>query len=250
MPKNKLNYDSIRDEHLDALIRLAYRQADALEAQEILEGDVRALNPEEEELCRRAYARFQQRVEAQDRADRRRASIGRWRRRASRFVGVAACVVLLLGIAAPIAIAKVDFIRVRVLQLLIDVQEEYTELSLVEDEAASFDVPMNWRGAYYPSYIPEGYELSDLDPLVNDVVYTNSKGERIVFSECDQATETNIDSEDAVLSYDAVNGATALILEKNGTMISWSDGIKYFIVLTDIPKEESLKIANSVRRIS
>ena len=74
----------------------------------------------------------------------------------SRLVLIGACVVLVIGIAAPIAIANIEAIRVRVMELLINIQDEYTEISMVENEEMAFDVPAAWRGEYYPSYIPDG----------------------------------------------------------------------------------------------
>lgn len=249
MLKNNLNYDSIQDDHLDDLIRLAYKQADALETREILEKDVRALTPDEEALCRRAYERFQQKADAKDRAEKKQANIRQWKKRTMRFVTTAACLVLILGIATPIAIAKVEFIRVKVLQLLMNEQEEYTELSLVEDEDASFDVPGDWRGEYYLSYIPEGYALSYVDPVYDEVIYNYDDTTSIDFHECSIGDVANVDSEDANMSYDFVNGDVALVIEKDDTVVTWSNGEKYFIIKTYLSKEETLKIAESLRRI-
>lgn len=258
MPKNKLNFDSILDEHLDMLIKLAYKQAAALEAQEILEKDLRELHPEEEETCRRAYVRFQQIVEARERAERRQMNIRRCRKWVSHFVGIAACIVLLLGIAAPIAIANVDVIRAKVLRLLINVRDEYTELSLIEDPDASFDVPAGWEGEYFPSYIPEGYVLYEVFHPMAKVYYVDEEDHFINFDECDANTYVNVDSEDAEISYDLVNGNTAMIIEKvyhdeekviDSKTVIWSNGYKYFIIDTELSVEETLKIAESVRRI-
>ena len=250
MPKNNLNYDSIQDDHLDALIRLAYKHADALETQEILEKDVHALTPAEEELCRRAYARFQQKTDAQERKARKQTSIGRWRKRASRLVGVAACLVLLLGVATPIAIAKVEFIRVQVLKLLINVQEKYTEFSLVEDREASFDVPAEWQGEYYPSYIPEGYTIDYIVPLFNEIIFVNAIEEKIMFYEYEMTEELNIDTENADISYNTVNGDVALVVVKDWISIIWSNGDKYFVIKTNLTMNETLKITNSLQRVA
>lgn len=250
MPKNKLTYDSIQDEHLDLMIRLAYKHADALEAQDIIENDARALTPEEEGACRRAYERFQGKMEAQYRSERRQTNIRRLRKWASRFVVGAACMILIIGIAAPIAIANVEVIRARVLQLLINVQKEYAELSLVEDPDASFDVPAGWEGEYFPSYIPEGYVLEEVFHPFAMVYYVDGEGNLLSLYECDANTYTNVDSEDAEISYDFVNGDSAMIIEKGRDItIIWSNGHKYFILDTVLSKEESLKIAESVRRI-
>lgn len=248
MRQNNLNYDSIQDEHLDGLIRLAYKYNVALETQDILE-TMHQLSPEEEEICRRAYIRYREKANKIEKEEKKRSDQLLWKKRTSRFVSIAACMILLLGIATPIAIANVEFIRVKILQLLIDVQQEYTEIHLVEDYDASFDVPANWRGEYYPASIPEGYELCEINPFYNEVSFENSNGQRIVFSECSQDVETNLDSENAILSYSSVNGTTAFVIEKDRTIITWSDGIKYFIVETDMSKNDSLNIANSVRRI-
>lgn len=249
MPKNVMNYDSIQDEHVDDLIRLAYKQADALETQEILENDVRELTPDEEELCRRAYRSFLQKVDVQKRIEKKQKDIWRWKKRTSRFVSAAACLVLLLGIATPIALAKVEFIRVKVLQLLIDVQEEYTELSLVEDTETSFNVPGDWRGEYYLSYIPEGYALSYIDPVYDEVIYNYNDTMSIEYHECSIGDTVNVDSENANISYDFVHGEVALVIEKDDTVVTWSNGEKYFIVKTYLSREETLKIASSLHRI-
>ena len=249
MAKNVLNYDSIQDDHMDDLIRLAYKQADALKTQEILENDIHELTPDEEELCRRAYKHFLQKVEVQDRIEKKQTNIRQWRKQASRFISTAACLVLLLGIAAPIAIAKVEFFRVKVLQLLINIHEEYTELSLVEDTDLSFNVPGNWRGEYYISYIPKGYVLSYIDPVYDEVVYTYNDTISIEFHECSIGDTANVDSENANISYDFIHGEVALVIEKDDTVVTWSNGEKYFIVKTCLSRRETLRIANSVFRI-
>lgn len=249
MPKNFLNYDSIQDDHMDDLIRLAYKQADALEAQEILENDVRELTPDEEELCRCAYRSFLKKIDVQKRIEKKQTDIRQWRKRASRFVSTAACLVLLLGITTPIAIAKVEFFRVKVLQLLIKVQEEYTELSLVEDTETSFNVPGDWKGEYYLSYIPEGYVLRYIDPVYDEVIYKYNDTISIEFHECSIGDTANVDSENAIISYDYVHGEVALVIEKDDTVVIWSNGEKYFIVKTYLSREETLRIANSLHKI-
>ena len=45
MADKKTNYDEIQDEYLDSLIRLAYKNAEALEAQRLMEEDDNASDP-------------------------------------------------------------------------------------------------------------------------------------------------------------------------------------------------------------
>ena len=120
----------------------------------------------------------------------------------------------------------------------------------MEDVDASFDVPAEWRGEYYPAYIPEGFALLEIEKRSNSAIYSNSNDVWFIFDECSKDTDSNIDTEDAVISFETIHGCEALIVEEDGTIIAWSDGTKYFILNADFSKEEALKIARSVRRIS
>ena len=123
-------------------------------------------------------------------------------------------------------------------------------LKLIEDEGASWDVPAEWRGEYYPSYISEGYVLTEIDPMVNKVIYNNTSGDILSFGEYSEDEEISLDSENATISYATVNGNNTLIIEKDDTTITWSNGEKYFIVRSKLSRNETLKISASVRRIS
>lgn len=117
------------------------------------------------------------------------------RKHAGRVVQIAACIVLLLGIATPIAIANVDSVRTKVLQLLISVQSDHTELSLVADEAVAFEVPEGWQGSYFPSYIPEGYNIHVRPRWGQYIEYTNSNGDLLSFDECTGDSYADINRE-------------------------------------------------------
>jgi len=85
---------------------------------------------------------------------------------------VVACLLLIFIIGATTAIAAIPSIRVRVLELLINIEKEYMEISLVENESLSFDVPSEWNGKYFLSYIPRGsYEIIIDQILGSDEVF-------------------------------------------------------------------------------
>lgn len=46
------------------------------------------------------------------------------------------------------------------LLIRIDWDEGVMQMNLVEDEGAAFDVPADWPGEYFPSYLPEGLEVT------------------------------------------------------------------------------------------
>lgn len=157
---------------------------------------------------------------------------------------------LVMAIATPFAIAKVDVIRVKVMELLIGIKDDHTELSFVEDEDAAFEVPAGWKGAYYPAYIPDEYEFLELGKLYDSAIYTNQTGQLLAFTEYAQSSLVNVDSEGAVVSYEMVNGSDALVLEKDERIIiTWAGSEKYFVIEGYTTKDEALAMARSVRRI-
>ena len=139
---NYNNYDDIQDRHMDTMIRLAYLQKEALETEDILKEVEKSVKENEQVHPDIAYQMFLDKLESETRKERKTKRLNEAKKAMSRLVLIGACVVLVIGIAAPIAIANIEAIRVRVMELLINIQDEYTEISMVENEEMTFDVPV------------------------------------------------------------------------------------------------------------
>ena len=229
-----------------ALFRAAFARRQARKIEELMAQEA---TPEEEAF----FARTEQETL---RVIRR--ALGRTKRRhflrhtLPRAANAAAILLLCVFLGGTAALAAVPSFRVRVMKLLMNMQQEYTEISLVEDEAASFDVPAGWKGDFFPGYIPEGFEvawMSSVTPTC-DWKYVDDSEKNITFSECDENTYANVDTENAELSYENVNGSSALVIEKGYVVqIVWARDNRYFILDThECGKDETLKIARSVKR--
>lgn len=262
MNENHLNFQEIQDEHLDHMIRLALRQEASLQAQQLIEESERPLTPEEQLRAQKLRARMLTQIAQRERAARRRNRREHARRLAPRLVEAAACVVLVIGIAAPIAIANVDSIRSKVMQLLIRVDWEKGEaqMNFVEDESATFDVPSDWSGEYFPSYLPEGFEATWKSCLADPFIeYTSMEGEKTIsYGEMGPNTTLISGIEGGVISYTEINGYTAVVIETEAPVdmahysvgITWDNGEKWFDVNTrGLSKAEALQIAQSVKKI-
>ena len=233
------------DTYLDSLIRLALLDIEKEETERLMEGGLESLSPEEQTESDRFYERTKNRLMPQ--IERKLRRMNHKKISISKVIEIAACMVLVIGISAPFAIANIEAIRVKVMKLLIEIQEDHTDLSLVEDESASFVVPKEWRGEFFPSYIPEGFEVVKLFSHVDVIDFEDASGDFIEFDEFTEDSATGLDTEDAVLSYATVNGVTSLVVEKNGkTTVTWSEGNHYFIVISSLAKQEVLRIADSV----
>lgn len=250
MSKNRTNYDEIQDKHLDTMIKLAFEYEDALEAQENSEEaeNMPAIDAARKEAV---WSKVMEKYAQMEAAEKKKSKIIHFRRSIPRIIEVAACLVLVMGIAAPFAIANVEAIRVKVMELLIDIQEDHTALQFVENEDAAFYVPVEWQGNYYPTFIPEGFMLEDINMLGDEATFVNQNGDSISYGEYDADDCVDINSENASLSYTTVNGANTFVVEREDYVIlSWNTEEKFFVIIADTTVEEALSIAQSVRRIS
>ena len=244
------NYEELVDEHLEFMIRLACEAQEDTEIDELIAESQLVHTPEEKEITRNAYLLFQRKLAQQEQKERSDSRRRRAQRLLPRAISVAACLVILLAIATPFAVANISSIRVKVLQMLIRIEEDHAKLSLVEDEDASFDVPSGWQGDYYPTYIPDGYEVSNVSHYFATIEYNDSEGGVLTFNECSESDQYNIDSENALMSYELINGQQVFVIDrKTSATVAWSNGSKLFIVTGRVSTEELLKIAESVRII-
>lgn len=168
---------------------------------------------------------------------------------------IAAILIAVITIAGGVAIATSHTIRVQVMKMLVQMEEQYTSLSLVEDTEASFEVPAEWNGEYYPSKIPEGFQANVVISFPGNhlVEFFNdeSASTRIVFSEYGDATMANIDTENAEIQSITIGGNEGYIATKdNHIYIYWGNGQVFFVLQTvGIDKDEAVRIAQSVRRV-
>lgn len=164
----------------------------------------------------------------------------------------AACAICCVGLTT--AFASSESFRVRVYAMFARDYGEYTAIGMEETPEASFDVPQEWGGAYYPSYIPEGFEMTDIENAFNRlfwVEYRNADGIRLGFDDEDTSAEFNIDTENARAYYTDIHGEQALVAVKDvHVIIVWSEDNRIFTVSIDGDDEETaLRVARSVRRI-
>ena len=249
MNKKQTNFDEIQNEYLDTMIKLAIKHGDAMAAQtDDEEGeDVPAID---EARKNAVWAMAMEKYAKMDAAEKKKHRIVKLHRFIPRMIHAAACLVLVMGIAAPLAVANVEAIRIKVMELLIHIQEDHTELQLVENEDEDFYVPANWQGSYYPSYIPEGFNLVEHGKFVCYVRYQEKGGKNIYYTEYNESDKVDINSENAALSYSQINGHDVFVIERDDMVIAtWAVEDRYIVMETELSKDEALNIIQNVRKI-
>ena len=171
--------------------------------------------------------------------------------RTMRFA-VAALGILCIGLTT--AFASSEAFRVRVFSMFAEDYGQYTAIGLREDEQKAFDVPNGWEGMYYPTYIPDGFEVINVENLSEQIFlisFENKNNEYLTFEEMTEDAESNIDTENAQVYYTEIHGNTALVSVKADlTIVSWNEQNRILSVVFDGEVEEdALKVAKSVTRI-
>ena len=171
--------------------------------------------------------------------------------RTMRFA-VAALGILCIGLTT--AFASSETFRVRVFSMFAEDRGQYTAIGLREDEQKAFDVPNGWEGMYYPTYIPDGFEVINVENLSEQIFlisFENKNNEYLTFEEMTEDAESNIDTENAQVYYTEIHGNTALVSVKADlTIVSWNEQNRILSVVFDGEVEEdALNVAKSVTRI-
>lgn len=142
------------------------------------------------------------------------------------------------------ALAAIHMVKKGILRLDYHVYEEYTSYELVKTQEY-IEVPQDWEGDFYPTYIPEGFAFCSISSM--GVCYMNDEGSVLVFDENLYGGQVKIDTEAAELSAAHINGSEAMIVEKDGIVtVIWSANNRCFVIELQGAKEEALRVATSV----
>lgn len=164
-----------------------------------------------------------------------------------RTLHIVTITLLLFFIGLTTAVATVRPVRLMILDFIARIEDNHSTISLSDDIDYTV-VPSEWKGKYYPSYIPESFELSYVDDLLNLVCYTANDDRIFQFSEYENTIYTNVDIDEAHAFDITINGNAGIAMTNlEGTTIAWSvnDSCLYQYFSGDL--NEAKRIAESVQ---
>ena len=259
--KQTSDMTALKERHLDVMIKLAFDLDDAEETQRLLDEPEAELSAEEERLADEILVHAFQKAaerEKQRKRQRRRSAI---RRAMPRVALIASCLILVLTIALPIAIASSPVLRSRVMRLLVEVDDVQgkARFEFSADPDAAFDVPEGWTGEYFPSYIPDGFFVWRKDPYTNLIEFRpedDSEGyQQLFFGEFDENATGLSETDNSEISYIDIHGKPAQVIDGytdtiHAVSITWANDSRWFFVDTyDVDTEVAIEIAQSVKKI-
>lgn len=168
-----------------------------------------------------------------------------------KYASRAAAVLLGLILTSAIVTMSVEAFRVRFLNLFIESSEDHNRIDYIESEV-SLELPEGWNGVYYPTYLPEGYNLLDAQASEHTkmVMFIDPDNELLIFTQNSNDMGMNIDSEKSDIEMVPINDNDGYLTNKDGMItISWTEN---GTVLTLEGTEEisaMIKIAEKIKKV-
>lgn len=181
-------------------------------------------------------------LEAESRKSVRRVKIKKYTSRAS-------IAFLMLILSSAVVTMSVEAFRIKFLNLFIESGSDYNRVDF-DSGNVNTDVPADWQGHYYPSYIPEGYSL--LQAQENDktkmLYYMTEGGEMLFFTQTTGEMGLNIDSEGVDIVSIPINDIDGYMIDKSGMIvISWSENGMVFTIEGEEEINTMIEIAEKIK---
>lgn len=156
-------------------------------------------------------------------------------------------IALLIGISLLATCITPKAFRLRILNSLIRIENEYTEIQLTEEGS-----DQKYSNNFEPTYIPEGFIKESITQNTDfeSILYIKDD-ETLIFSQYTDKSILNIDTEDAEVEKLLIGKMNGMLIRKGEFQtLSWNDTIrgKIFSLVANkaFGKEELIKIAESV----
>lgn len=235
---------SFDDELFELMLRHAVIESAQAEAQQVMDeaqADEEPFPPSE---------RYLRRIEKAHRGQKRALFAHRHRR----ALKIAASVLLVLFGLAATSFVTVSAVRSGFLNFLLGEASDHTKVML-SDAAEGYDLahlPEGWDAIYIPTYLPEGFELTEVQ-MGKELVcatYTTKNGQYITISQWNKSNISMfLDNEHGSLQPNIVNNNSALVRsDGKDTSIAWTEKNYTFLVVSTINENDLLIICESLKK--
>lgn len=178
------------------------------------------------------------------------------RKKTVKMLPKAAIFLLVLIGSFTIMVASVEALRVKALNIIMNIQNQYTSIQTKDQhnsqpEQTNEQIPSDWTG-YAPSYIPQGFKVDRTEKrgMMEAINFTNEQGQTIRFTRyLSDNTDLRIDTEGATVQNILIHNSEALLAEERGLVtIVWKEEDSLFLLIGEADKAELINVAESVTK--
>jgi hypothetical protein len=239
------------EEYEDSLFKLVMHDATEKEGQLFLEEKEKLKNDPEFLPSQEAIQKFSQQLDAHLKKPKAYAR----RQRILKALNRVAVAMLITLVILGTTVVTVQAVRVRVLNFLMDIQQEYTSFQLKDSGSGSEggSTTIDWHKAYMPTYIPAGYEVitSSNGELLRRIEFKNQQGSFITYMELSEGNKPALDTENAsVFETVSINGHEGTLVVKDSLVtIIWQMNNRMFMIRGQTEKDTAVKMTEGVKYI-
>lgn len=239
------------EEYEDSLFKLVMHDATEKEGQLFLEEKEKLKNNPEFLPSQEAIQKFSKQLDAHLKKPKAYAR----RQRILKALNRVAVAMLITLVILGTTVVTVQAVRVRVVNFLMDIQQEYTSFQLKDSGSGSEggSTTIDWHKAYVPTYIPAGYEVitSSNGELLRRIEFKNQQGSFITYMELSEGNKPALDTENAsVFETVSINGHEGTLVAKDSLVtIIWQMNNRMFMIRGQTEKDTAVKMAEGVKYI-
>lgn len=254
MPNN--GSDQVRkklfEDYEDSLFKLVMYDAAEKEGRLFLEEKEKLKNNSEFAPSEEAIQKFSRQLDTR----LKKAKTYSARRRMLGILNKAAAAILIILIIMFTTVTSVQALRIKALNLLKDIRQQYTSFELKESKngSAGGNGVVNWSQAYVPTYLPEGYKAinSSKGKVYSEIQFKNEQGRLITYTELTEGNKPALDTESAAVTKTVdINGHEGMLVEKNSLVtILWEMDGRIFMIRAQTDQDATMMIAEGVKYIN
>jgi hypothetical protein len=238
------------EEYEESLFKLVMHDVAEKEGRLFLEEKDKLKNDPEYLPSQAEVQKFSRQLDAQ----LRKPKVYARRRRIWQALNKVAIAILIVLVILGATVVTVEAVRVRAMNFLMDIQQEYTSFQLKDNSGSEGgSVTIDWHQSYIPTYIPDGYEISTArkEERSRIIEFQNPQGESITYMELMQGSKPHLDTENASdLDTVSINGREGTLVAKGSSVtLIWAMNDSMFIVRGQIDKNTAVKMAEGVKYI-
>lgn len=183
----------------------------------------------------------------------RKKRIKRVKKTAVKISKKVAVIFIIISLISSIIMMSVEAIRTNFFNMVIDTYQKYSLISHQEEIDNNFKskLPDEWKDYYYPSFIPDNFELITANEFGNSKYFTfeNKLDQYIKIIQSSMNFESQIDTEGATIIEIDVNGNEGMLIEKDNLLILiWNNDERTFRIQSSLDRNTILKIANNLEK--
>ena len=200
--------------------------------------------PSENELSHKFSSRFNRKMKALLKYERRTPTMRRFVHR----MKIATAMFLITLCITFGTVMSVEAYRIRFFEFVTQVWEELTSIVIHSDDNADYDTLVFAS----PTYIPDGYSVSEQtsDRYENTIIYSNANGEELYYSQgMTTQGEFILDSEDVETKAITIGSNDGyFIVNKGVAHLFWHDNFNIYSIIGYLGESELIKMAESIQK--